>query len=85
MNTLEILDDEESYGLSDVEPEYNLLAIREQARREGREYRGLLSGHLGDNNDGQDESVTEAIARTSVSRKRAGRRAVDRGAKANGG
>lgn len=85
MNTIEILDDEESYGLSDVEPEYNLPAIREQARREGREYHGILSGHLGDSNDGQDESVTKAIARTSVSRKRAGRRAVDRGAKANGG
>ncbi len=44
--TIEILDDEESYDPTDVEPEYDLAAIREQARREGREYRGILSGHL---------------------------------------
>jgi hypothetical protein len=30
----------------DVEPEYDLPAIREQARREGREYQGILSGYL---------------------------------------
>jgi hypothetical protein len=44
--TIEILDDEESYDPTDVEREYDLPAIREQARREGREYRGILSGHL---------------------------------------
>ena len=44
--TIEILDDEESYDPTDVEPEYDLPTIREQARREGREYRGILSGHL---------------------------------------
>jgi hypothetical protein len=45
MNIDETLDDE-SYDPTDVEPEYDLAAIREQARREGREYRGILSGHL---------------------------------------
>jgi hypothetical protein len=46
MNADIILDDE-SYDPTDgVEPEYDLAAIREQARREGREYRGILSGQL---------------------------------------
>jgi hypothetical protein len=46
MTTVEILDDEGSYDLTDVEPQYDLLALREQARREGREYRAPLPGHL---------------------------------------
>jgi len=46
MNAHEILDDESYDPTDDVEPEYDLPAIREQARREGREYRGILSAHL---------------------------------------
>ncbi len=44
--TIEILDDDSYDPNDDVEPEYDLPAIREQARREGREYQGILSGYL---------------------------------------
>ncbi|MGH9769416.1 MAG: hypothetical protein ACREAB_18490 [Blastocatellia bacterium] len=43
---IEILDDNSYDPADDVEPEYDLPAIRERARKEGREYRGILSGHL---------------------------------------
>jgi hypothetical protein len=43
--TTEIIDDGESYDPTDVEPKYDLPAIREHARREGREYRGILWRH----------------------------------------
>ena len=46
MNADIILDDESYDPTDDVELEYDLPAIREQARREEREYRGILSGHL---------------------------------------
>jgi hypothetical protein len=65
MKTIEILDGEESYDPTDVKPEYDLPALREQARREGREYRGILSGCVGRNDCGQDESVAKAIETTN--------------------
>ena len=43
--TIEIDDDECDLD-DDAEPEYDLAAIREWARREGREYRGMLAGRL---------------------------------------
>ena len=44
--TIELLEDD-NYDLNDkAEPEYDLKAIREQARIQGREYRGMLSGQL---------------------------------------
>jgi len=45
--TIRILDQNEPVDLTDqLEPEYDIEALIERARREGREYRGLLSGRL---------------------------------------
>ena len=41
------LDEDEPVDLTDqLEPEYDIEALIERARQEGREYRGMLSGRL---------------------------------------
>ncbi len=47
MNHKVTLLEDDDYDLNDdVAPEYDFAAIREQAKAEGREYRGQLSGRL---------------------------------------
>lgn len=47
MNHNVTLLEDDDYDLNDdVAPEYDFAAIREQAKAEGREYRGQLSGRL---------------------------------------
>ncbi len=44
---IRILDETEPVDLADdLEPEYDIAALIDRARREGREYRGMLSGRL---------------------------------------
>ena len=47
MNPKVTLLDDDDYDLDDdLEPEYDFAALRERAKREGREYKGVLSGRL---------------------------------------
>jgi hypothetical protein len=47
MRELRVLDETEPVDLGDdLEPEYDIPALFERARAEGREYRGMLSGRL---------------------------------------
>lgn len=44
---IRLLDETEPVDLADdLEPEYDIAALLERARAEGREYRGMLSGRL---------------------------------------
>ncbi len=45
-HTIHLLEDDDYDLNDDVAPEYDFAAIREQAKAEGREYRGQLSGRL---------------------------------------
>jgi hypothetical protein len=44
---IRLLDENEPVNLDDdLEPEYDIAALIERARKEGREYRGIFSGRL---------------------------------------
>ena len=47
MNHKVTLLDDDGYDLDDdLKPEYDFAALRERAKLEGREYKGILSGRL---------------------------------------
>lgn len=45
-HTIHLLEDDDYDLNDDVEPEYDFAALRERARKEGREYKGILSGKV---------------------------------------
>jgi len=71
---INLLDENEPVDLDDgLEPEYDIAALLDRARREGREYRGILSGkgvrlapdvaEVFDTSEAVNEALRELLAR----------------------